>query len=220
MDVREAVSSRRSIRAFLPDPVDPAIIRCVLENAARAPSGGNLQPWHVEVIGGEALSALKARVAGRWINEETPEYRVYPENLPDPYETRRRGVGEAMYGAIGISREDRAARREWFFGNFRFFDAPVALFIHTPKLMGPPQWSDMGMFLQTVMLLLRSENLDSCAQECWSSFPDTVKREIGIPDNHILFCGMAIGYRDPGAPVNQFPVERAPVKDFVRFHGI
>lgn len=220
MDVKEAVESRRSIRAFLPDPVDPAVIRRVLQGAARAPSGGNLQPWHVEVLGGEALAALKASVAGRWINEETPEYRVYPEGLPDPYEGRRKGIGEAMYGAVGIAREDRPARRAWFFGNFRFFDAPVALLIHTPKLMGRPQWSDMGMFVQTIMLLLREENLDSCAQECWASFPETVKREIGIPDDHILFCGMAIGYRDPNAPVNQFTVDRAPIEEFVRFHGI
>lgn len=220
MDVAEAVASRRSIRAFLPDPVAPDVIRRVLTTAARAPSGGNLQPWHVEVIGGEPLAALKAAVAGRWINEETPEYRVYPAGLPDLYETRRVAVGEAMYGSLNIAREDRAARRQWFVQNFQFFGAPLALFMHTSALMGPPQWSDMGMFLQTVMLLLRGEGLDSCPQECWASFPETVKRHFGIPDGHILFCGMAIGYRDLDAPVNSFPVDRAPLEEFVRFHGV
>ena len=220
MDIVDAVESRRSIRAFRPDPVDPAIIRRVLARAARAPSGGNIQPWHVEVVAGKPLASLKAAVAGRWINEETPEYRVYPAGLPDAYQARRFLIGEAMYAAVGIAREDRPARRQWFARNFQFFDAPLALFVHCPKIMGPPQWSDMGMFLQTVMLLLRDEELDSCAQECWASFPETVKHHLVIPESHILFCGMAIGYRDEHAPVNNFPVARAPLEEFVRFHGI
>jgi len=220
IDVAEAVESRRSIRAFLPDPVDINIVRRVLERAVRSPSGGNLQPWHVEVIGGEPLAALKAAVAGRWINEEAPEYNVYPPELPDAYSARRFAVGEVMYASVNIAREDRAARRKWFFQNFEFFGAPLGLFIHTPKLMGPPQWSDMGMFLQTVMLLLRGEGLDSCPQECWASFPQTVKQHLDVPDDHTLFCGMAIGYRDPDAPVNNFPVDRAPLEDFVRFKGV
>lgn len=221
MKVSEALATRRSVRGFLDTPVDPATLRRVLEFAARAPSGGNIQPWNVAVITGTPLAGLKAAMAEA-IDEgrrETPEYPVYPDNLPEPYRTRRFGVGEGLYGHLGIPRDDKAGRARWFGVNYQFFGAPVGLFVHTPLFMGQPQWADLGIWLQSVMLMLREEGLDSCPQEAWSAWPDTVRRFIPIPDGHILYTGMSIGYKDPDEPANRLVSDRAPVDETTTFLG-
>ncbi len=220
--VSEAVSSRRSVRAFLDQQVDPATLRRVLEKAQRSPSGGNTQPWNAVVLTGDPLAKLLASVAevlpqGRAAH--APEYDIYPKGLEGRYEASRYGIGEAMYAALGIPREDKLSRLMWFAKNFRAFDAPVLMLIHTPKYMGPPQWADIGMWLQSIMLLLREEGLDSCSQEAWAVYSKQVRECVEIPDDHIFFCGMAIGWRDPDAPVNLFEVPRAPLEDVVRFEG-
>ncbi|MET0542503.1 MAG: nitroreductase [Variovorax sp.] len=222
MHVHEAISSRRSIRAFLPNPVPADTIRQVLAAAARAPSGGNLQPWHIDVLAGEPLDALKATMQARLDAgaQETPAYDVYPKSLPAPWRDRRFEVGEAMYARLGIPREDKAARRRWFANNYAFFGAPMALFCSIDRLMGPPQWSDCGMYLQTVMLLLREQGLDSCPQECWAHYPDTVGRALQLPPGRMLFTGMSIGWADPSHPVNALQTTRASIEETVRFHGI
>ncbi|TRW17475.1 nitroreductase [Glacieibacterium frigidum] len=223
MIVSEAVASRRSVRGFLPDPVDGAVIRRVLERAARAPSGGNLQPWHIDVVGGADLDALKAIMAKRVPEApkgEPTEYDIYPKELPEPYSRYRFEVGEDLYGALGIPRENKLARMMWFARNFQFFGAPVALFCSVARTMGPPQWSDLGMYLQTVMLLLREEGLDSCPQECWAIYPKTIGEFIGIPPERMLFTGMAIGFKDSADPANAMQARRAPLGDFASFRGI
>jgi len=148
------------------------------------------------------------------------KYDIYPKELVAPYRDRRFQIGEDMYARLGIPREDKAARLRWFARNYEFFGAPMALFCTVDRRMGPPQWSDLGMFLQTVMLMLRNEGLDSCAQEAWSTWPDTVGEFIGIPPERMLFTGMAIGYKNPDHPVNQLVARRAPVEEFTKFHGI
>ncbi len=220
--VSAAVASRRSIRRFLPDPVDPRVLREVLEKAQRAPSGGNLQPWHAHVLTGAPLARLLSEVAavlpqGRAAH--APEYAIYPPDLAGVYAERRFGVGEAMYAALRIPRDNKLGRLTQFAANFRAFEAPVLMLVHMPRLMGPPQWSDVGMWLQTVMLLLREAGLDSCAQEAWAVYQAQVRGVVPIPDDHIFFCGMAIGYRDPGAAINRFPVARAPLDEAVTFAG-
>lgn len=224
MNVSEAVAARHSVRAFLDKPVDGALIRRLLEQAARAPSGGNLQPWHLHVVGGEALVRLKAlmreRLAGAGGPQETPEYFVYPQKLGEPYRSYRYELGEAMYAQLGIAREDKLGRLQQFARNFQFFDAPLALFCTVDRQMGAPQWSDLGMYLQTLMLLLCEAGLDSCAQECWSTYPKTIGDFLALPAEHMLFCGMAIGHADPQAPVNRLRSARAPLADFAQFHGI
>ncbi len=222
MNVSEAVATRRSVRAFTDQPVDQAVLKRVLEKAQRSPSGGNTQPWHAAVLTGEPMQALFRSVAdvlsqGR--AAYSPEYDIYPKGLDGDYEQRRRGVGEDLYGALEITRENKAGRMMWFANNFRAFGAPVLMLVHTPKYMGPPQWSDIGMWLQTVMLLLREEGLDSCAQEAWAMYSAQVRSAVKIPDDHIFFCGMAIGYRDPEAPVNQFGVARAKLDECVTWQG-
>jgi nitroreductase len=223
VEVSEAVASRRSVRGFLDKPVDPAVIRRVVEKAGRAASGGNVQPWHIDVVAGAPLAELKAIMRSRVIEApkgEPTEYDIYPKELGEPYRGYRFAVGEELYRALGIPREDKMKRMMWFARNFEFFGAPVALFCTVAKTMGSPQWSDLGMYLQTLMLLLREEGLDSCAQECWAIYPETIRAFLGTPGDRMLFTGMAIGYKDEADPVNAARPDRAPLADFATFRGI
>jgi nitroreductase len=218
MKVSEAVAARRSVRGFLSDPVDIAVIERLATQSSRTASGGNLQPWHIDIVSGGAMDRLKgimlARLASGII--EAPEYPIYPDPLPEPYKARRFEVGEAMYAAIGIAREDRAARRMWFARNFAFFGAPAALFVTIDRRMGPPQWQDIGWFLATFALLALEEGLATCAQECWAVYPETVKGFIGTPADRMLFCGMAVGYEDVAEPANRLRSARADPGDWLR----
>lgn len=226
MDVAEAVASRRSIRDFLPTPVSGETIRRVLVAASRSPSGGNVQPWHIDAVGGTKLDELKTLMRQRVIAiamgapAEERDYDIYPKDLPSPHRDYRFKIGEDMYARLGIPREDKAARLRWFARNWEAFGAPLLLLCSVDRRMGKPQWSDLGMFLQTVMLLLRAEGLDSCAQESWSVYPRTVGEFIGLPPERMVFAGMAIGYRNPDHPVNALQTERAALEAFTRFHGI
>lgn len=221
MNVSEAIAYRRSVRGFLDAPVDIALVADIVERAARAATGGNLQPWHVDIIHGDAMATLKSIMAEKTANRESEafEYNVYPPGLTAPYEDRRAEVGEMMYGAIGIPREDRRARAIWFLHNYQFFGAPVGLFVSFDRQMGLPQWGDGGMFLQNVMLLLCEAGLDSCAQECWARFPKTLGQFFAIPDNRIIWTGMSIGYKDPANPANALMPTRAPTDEWLNVHG-
>jgi len=185
MDVREAIATRYSCRAFLPTPVPQEVVREILERAARAQSGGNLQPWLVHVLAGERLEALKALLRPRFAKElprgEGAEYQVYPPDLKEPYYTRRSRVGEQLYASIGIPREDKAARYRQFERNYLFYDAQVGMFVSVDRIMGAPQWSDLGGFIQNVSLLARAYGLHSCAQEAWTSWHKTVSAFIKLP---------------------------------------
>ncbi|MDQ2878440.1 MAG: nitroreductase family protein [Pseudomonadota bacterium] len=217
MDVTDAVAARRSVRGFLDRPVAPELLRAIAVKAARAPSGGNLQPWHIDIVTGDTLAAITDAVGAKLMagEKEAPAYAIYPPELGMPYEGRRVEIGEAMYGHLAISREDRAARRAWFAGNFRFFGAPAGLFCTVSRYMGPPQWSDLGMYLQSFMLLAVEAGLATCAQECWAMYPDTVTRALGTPPARMLFCGMAIGYEDMTKPANRLRSPRAPEDEWL-----
>lgn len=223
MNVTEAVNSRRSIRQFLDKPVDRAILEQVLETAQRAPSGGNTQPWNAIVVGGDALSEITAKIKEKTRTAptgENMEYAIYPKDLDGRYEEQRRAVGRDMFESIGLARDDSAGRVAQMAKNWDSFGAPVQLFTYTRKYMGPPQWSDMGMWLQTVMLLLREAGLDSCSQEIWAMYGSYMRELLGIDDDHIFFCGMAIGYRDPDAPINNFSVPRVSIDNAIEFRGL
>ncbi len=218
MNVSEAVAARRSVRGFLDTPVDLGLIQQLVAKASRAASGGNLQPWHVDIVAGDSMNRLKQTMMAKLATgPETPEYDIYPTELVAPYRDRRFAVGEAMYAHIGIPRDDKAARRMWFARNFAFFGAPLALFTTVDKRMGPPQWSDLGMFLQSFMLLAVEAGLATCAQECWAIYPETVKAFLNTPDERMLFCGMAVGYEDPNEPANQLRTDRADASEWVTF---
>ena len=219
MNVTEAVKQRISARAFKPDPVPGELLREILTLAHQAPSGGNLQPWRVYAVTGEPLAQFKARVAARIGAPDEPEYDVYPPSLWDPFRTRRFENGEQLYASVSVPREDKAARLRWFARNAEFFGAPVGLFFCLDRKLGPPQWADLGMYMQNVMLLAVEAGLDTCPQEFWARYPQSVARTVGLPDDHMVFSGMALGYRDPEHPINQWRSTRDPVDVWCQLQG-
>lgn len=220
MDVSDAVKARHSCRAFLDRPVAGELVRQLLENAARAPSGGNLQPWHVCALAGAPLASLKAEVAAKLERGEREggEYVIYPPALWEPLRSRRREAGALRYAALGVGREDNGeAVLERM--NFAFFGAPVGLFFALDRRVGPPQWSDLGMYMQTLMLLAVEAGLATCPQEIWSVWPRTVAAHAGLPEELMLFAGMSLGYEDTASPMNSYRTERAALEDFARLIG-
>jgi nitroreductase len=221
MNVSQAVAYRRSVRGFLDKPVDIGLVRDIIVRSARAATGGNVQPWHIDLVHGEAMAKLKGimaeKIAAR--ESETPQYPIYPAGLKQPYEGRRFEVGEMLYGALNIPREDRKARAIWFSRNFQFFGAPVGLFMSFDRQMGLPQWGDGGMMLQNIMLLLCEAGLDSCPQECWAIYPETIGKFLGLPEDRILWTGMAIGFKDTNDPANALVPNRAPSDEWLIEHG-
>lgn len=215
MSVSAAVAARRSVRAFLPDSVDDAVLADLVERAARAPSGGNVQPWRIYVLNGETTERFREFIAGR--PAEVPEYDVYPANLWEPYRTNRFALGEAMYATIGIAREDKAGRIAQFAKNAELFGAPAAVFCFIDRNMGPPQWSDLGMYLQTLMLLAQEAGLDTCPQEFWSAYPQAVADFVGAPASEMLFCGVAVGHADWAHPINSLESDRMPLGEWCTF---
>ena len=222
MKVSAALDSRMSCRAFLPTPVPEARLRQILTAASRAPSGGNLQPWYVDVLTGAPLMALLARVSPLIAQHPlgySSEYPVYPSPLGEPYRTRRHRNGEDLYATIGVPREDRPARLRQYARNFEGFGAPVIMFVSIDRGMGSAQWSDVGMFMQSVMLLAREHGLDTCPQESWSGWYREVAEAIVLPPQRMLFAGISVGYRDPSAPINRLRTDRAPLEEFATFRG-
>jgi len=218
LNVSEAVASRMSCRAFLDTPVPGDTVRAILDAARQTPSGGNVQPWLVYALAGQPLVDLKAlvriEVEKNPLGDGSHEYDIYPPGLGEPYRSRRHKAGEDLYGTLGIPREDKPARLRQLARNYDFFGAPVGLFFYLDRGMGPPQWSDVGMYMQTVMLLARERGLHTCAQEIWSRVPATVAKFLEAPANLILFAGMALGYADPANPVNTLRTDRAPMDEF------
>ncbi len=220
MRVSEAVAGRFSARAFLDREVPGEKIRRILNRARRAPSGGNLQPWHVHVCAGEALEALKARIGDARREHpkgEPPQYAVYPADLPEPYRSRRYRCGEDLYASLDIPRENRLGRLQQFAKNLDGFGAPVVLFFSIDRIMGRNQWAHLGMFMQTIMLLAVDEGLHTCPQEAWSAFSGTISEFLGLPESRMFYCGMAVGYADPDHPINRWRTERAPLEDIASF---
>ena len=223
MDVLDAVASRYSCRAFLPTPIPEAIIRDIVERAARAPSAGNMQPWRIYAIAGRRVEELKALLKPRMATElpkgEGVEYTIYPQPLGEPYRTRSFDVGERLYHSIGVPREDKSARYKQYARNYEFFGAPVALFFAREKAHGPAQWADIGGYLQTVALLARGFGLHTCPQQAWVSFNRTVRKFLELPDNLMIYSGMSVGYADEAASINSWRSPREPLDSFATFSG-
>ena len=216
MKVSDAVRARRSIRAFTSKPISNEVIKDLLALASRSPSGGNLQPWKIYVLNKQSMKKF-IDFQDSWDQPETPGYAIYPSDLTEPYRTSRYQLGEAMYKLLGIPREDKDARLKQVMRNFEFFGAPAAIFCFVDKQMGPPQWSDLGMFLQTFMLLAQEAGIDTCAQEAWAMKNDSVSEFVGCGDNDILFCGLAMGYKDKDAVINKLSSERRPFEQWAKF---
>lgn len=216
--VADAVTSRRSVRAFTDDAVPFDIIERVMEQARWAPSGCNFQPWEANILTGAPLKALQKKL----LVSEPDNPQEYDFSAPaqvDEYQNRLTNFAASMYSSLGIARDDKAARDAWYDQNTQAFDAPALLVCHLPKFMKAAQWSDMGMWLQTIMLLFRGEGLDTCPLEILGMYGRKIKTHLGLSDDTMLFCGLAIGWRDVDAPVNQFARQRVPLSENVTFHG-
>ena len=216
ISVSQAVSRRKSTRGFIEKPIDNQVIKDILIKASRAPSGGNLQPWRIFILNKKSMNSFLS-FQKSWSKPNNPSYHIYPEKLKEPYRTERYEVGESMYSLLGISREDKDKRINQVMKNFDFFGAPAGLFCFIDKQMGPPQWSDLGMFLQTFMLLAEESGISTCAQEAWSIKNECVAEFIGADEDLMLFCGMAIGYEDATNPINKLKTSRQPIKNWAKF---
>ena len=217
--VTEAVMSRRSIRAFSDKPVPLSVIQQVMETARWTPSGCNFQPWEGAILTGESLRQLQEKM--KVTPPQNPQEYSWsdPEVIPE-CKARLQQVGADMYTAMSIDRGDKAARGDFMAQNVVSFGAPAVLMVYFPRVMGAPQWSDVGMWLQTIMLLLREQGLDSCPQEFLSLYAKLIKEFVGVSDeSHIFFCGIAIGYQDEEDPVNHFDRKREPLDGKVKFLG-
>jgi nitroreductase len=221
MDVFEAVDTRLSCRAYLDKPVDLAIVRDIVGRASRVASSGNLQPWHVYVLTGAALSELKRRaavaIAGHDPRHEPSEYPFQPPDLWEPYNGRREAHGRQLYAALNIDRSDADARLRQYKRNFAFFDAPVGLFVTTSRRFGVSQWADCGAYVSALMLLARGHGLDTCPQQSWSRLHKVVLPFIGVPADQMIYCGMSLGYGDRTHPANSFRSPRADPAEFSHF---
>ena len=216
MNVTDAVSTRSSTRAFLSKTISNKLIKELLQKSARSPSGGNLQPWKIFVINGSSMKSF-LKFQSLWGLPESPSYEIYPLQLKEPYRTARNELGEQMYETIGITRDDKEGRMKQVMRNFEFFGAPAAIFCFVDKQMGPPQWSDLGMFLQTFMLLAAEAGLATCAQEAWSIKADSVKEFVQADSDEILFCGIALGHKDNNHPINTLKSNRMPLDQWAKF---
>jgi nitroreductase len=222
MDVSTAVAQRISTRAFKPDPLSEADIRAWLTAAQRAPSGGNTQPWRVIVVTGAAKDEVIGKAAG--VLKDSPagqptDRPIYPKELWEPHEARRRRVGEMMYQALDMPKADRAARIAWFANNFRFFGAPVAVFIVIDERMGHGQWGHTGMYLQTLALLAEERGWGTCMQECWGILRPMLKAHFDLGESEMVWCGMAVGIPDADHPVNSLRAERADIDEIAVLKG-
>ena len=218
--VDEAIASRRSIRAFLPDPVDEAVIRDILEVAARAPSGTNMQPWKAYITTGAKKQALADAILKSGIRAEKAvwdEYKYYPDQFFEPYLSRRRANGYALYGHLGIGRREVDRMRAQHDRNFVFFDAPVGMIFTIDRRLNQGSWIDYGMFLQNIMIAARARGLHTCPQAAFAPFHREIRPVLGISEEEIVVCGMALGYEDVTKPENNLRTERAPLEEWVTF---
>jgi len=220
--VDAAITSRHSVRAYLPTPVSRDAVEDILRVAARAPSGTNTQPWKVTVLTGAAKQRLSARILAAYDDPEErarhrEEYAYYPTEWRSPYIDRRRKIGWDMYGLLGIGKQDKDKMHAQHGLNYRFFDAPVGLIFTIDRVMERGSWLDYGMFLQNVMIAARARGLDTCPQAAFTQFHRLIASELALPDSEMVVCGMALGHADPRAVVNTLQTEREPVAGFTRF---
>jgi nitroreductase len=219
MTITEAIEGRASIRAFTTTPVANDTVRRILETARWAPSGVNTQPWQVAVVTGAKKQTIGDRiVAARKADQKpNPDYQYYPHEFPQPYKSRRVACGKALYGALGIERDDVETRTAQWMKNYHGFGAPVELFIFLDAALEKGSWLDTGMFLQNIMLAARDHGLETCPQAAMSDYPTIVREELSLPDTLHLVCGIALGHPDPADPANNYRTEREEVDTFTRW---
>lgn len=221
--VDDAITSRRSVRAFLPTPVPRGTVEDILRVASRAPSGTNTQPWRVHVLIGAAKERLSSAIRAafddpRERTRHTEEYAYYPLEWRSPYIERRRKIGWDLYSLLGIGKADRERMHEQQARNYAFFGAPVGLIFTIDRVMEQGGWLDYGTFLQNVMIAARGRGLHTCPQQSFTQFHRVIEQQLGLPENEMVVCGMSLGHADPAAPENRLVTEREPVAGFAHFH--
>ncbi len=220
--VDNAITSRRSIRRFLDTPVPAETVEAILDVAARAPSGTNMQPWQGHVLAGAAKQRVIDAVQAAFDAQEpghVQEVQYYPDDFFEPYLSRRRSVGWGLYGLLGIAKGEAAKMRAQHRRNFQFFDAPVGMIFTIDRRLATGSWLDYGMFLQNIMTAARARGLDTCPQAAWAHYHKAIRPVLDLRPEEIVVCGMALGYADPDAPENALTTERAPARQFMRFEG-
>jgi len=221
--VDDALSSRRSVRAFLPTPIPDETVKDILAVAARSASGTNIQPWVVHILTGEAKAALSRDILAVFNNPEAlagheAEFPIYPSEWKSPYIDRRRKVGWDLYGLLGIGKGDRERTHAQHARNFEFFDAPVGMIFTIDRSLGYAAWIDYGMFMGNVMTAARGRGLHTCPQFAFVQFHRIIREHLSLPAHETVLCGMSLGYENEQAIENSLRTERAPLSDWVRFH--
>lgn len=224
VSVVEAIETRRSVRAFLPDPIERSVLEAIFAHASRAPSGSNIQPWVAHVLTGETKIALSRKIGAILEDPEQndlhhEEFAYYPKTWKSPFIDRRRSLGWGLYSLLGIPREDKLAMRAQHARNFEFFDAPVGIIFTTDRSMEQGSWLDFGMFLQNVMLMARTFNLDTCPQAAFNKYHRLISEHLNLPGDQKMVCAMSLGYADNTKVENTLASERVPVEGFVKFHS-
>lgn len=220
--VDAVIASRRSIRAFLPTPVEREDIESILAVASRAPSGSNTQPWKVYVLTGDTRQRLSESILAAYLDpaqnvRHEEEYAYYPRQWVSPYQERRRKVGWDLYGLLGLARDNKAGMQAQHGRNYAFFDAPVGLIFTIDRVMEQGSWLDYGMFLQSVMIAARARGLDTCPQAAFTQFHRVIAEVLQLPAGEQVVCGMALGFADRSKVENTLVTERSPVSEFARF---
>lgn len=220
--IDRAIMARRSVRAFLDTPVEPSMIREMLQVASRAPSGTNTQPWKVYVLMGDAKERLSEEIVETFLDPEKAaqhheEYDYYPKEWIEPFIGRRRKVGFDLYALLGLGKEDKAGMKAQHARNFKFFDAPVGLIFTIDRVMGRGSMLDYGMFMENIMISAIGHGLATCAQAAFNHFHTIIEKQLNLPPNEAVVCGMALGYEDKKAIVNTLKTVRVPVDEFVTF---
>lgn len=221
MHIDDALKTRKSVRAFKPDPVPLSLVSEILDLASRSPSGTNVQPWKVHVVAGEVRKRLEAEVLAHRETRPADDKAEFPRSSKrkEPYISRMRKLGKDMYTLLGIPKGDEAANWRQWGRNYRFFDAPVGLIFTVDKDLDAMAFIDIGILLQSIMLIAKSRGLDTCAQGAWNNYWTVTRRVLGVPDDEYIVCGMSLGYADATAPVNTLVSEREPLSYFATFHG-
>ena len=221
MTLDAALATRRSVRVFRPDPLPRALVEDILRAASRAPSGTNIQPWKIHVVAGEVRAALEREVLGHRLTDPPDRHAEFPREgkRKEPYVTRMRTLGKAMYGLLGIPKGDPAANDRQWARNYQFFDAPVGLILTIDKDLDRMSYFDTGMFLMAILLAAKARGLDTCAQGAWNNYWSATRRVLNVPDDQYIVCGVSLGWADETAPVNNLVSEREPLESFATFHG-
>lgn len=221
MHIDDILETRKSVRAFRPDPIPLSLVQEILEVASRAPSGTNVQPWKVYVAAGEVRQRLEAEVLAHRETKPSDAAAEFPRTSKrkEPYLSRMRKLGKDMYSLLGIPKGDEAANWRQWGRNYQFFDAPVGMIFTVDKDLDAMAFIDIGILLQTIMLVAKSRGLDTCAQGAWNNYWSVTRRVLGVPEDEYIVCGLSLGYADETAPVNTLVSEREPLASFASFHG-